>query len=320
MQLSRLFERAKSILLTPRTEWPVIAAEPDTIGGIYTGYIMILAAIPAIKLFLTFSVIGVSMPFAGYYRTGLLAGLTSAVTTYVLALIGTFIVALIVEALAPTFGGQKDRIQALKVVAYSYTAAWIAAIIGIVPGLGLISALAGMIYGLYLLNLGLPFTMKCPPEKSLGYTVVTVVAAIVVSILLGLVVRAVGGYGTFGGGITGMPSSQVTGSSPFPRNSAVGNSLNDYAKRMDDASKQLDSAQKSGNDAAKANALGQFMGAAMGSGGKVESLPPDQIKGFLPDELDGLKRTNQSAWNAAARWVCRSPRPRRLIPMARIAL
>jgi hypothetical protein len=300
MQASHLVERAKSVLITPRTEWPVIAAEPDTISGIYTGYIMILAAIPAVKLFLTFSVIGVSMPFAGNYRTGLLAGLTSAVTTYVLALIGTFVVALIVEALAPTFGGQKDRVQALKVVAYSYTASWIAAIIGIVPGLGLLSALVGLIYGLYLLYLGLPFTMKCPAEKSLGYTVVTVLAAVVVSIVLGLVVRAVGGYGTFGGGITGMPSSQVIGSSAFPRRSAVGNGLNDYAKRMDDASKQLDSAQKSGDDAAKANALGQFMGTAMGSGGKVESLAPDQIKSFLPDELDGLKRTHESAERSSA--------------------
>jgi len=215
MQTSNLFGRAKSILLTPRTEWPVIAAEPDTISGIYTGYIMILAAIPAVKLFLVSSLIGVSIPFAGTYRTGMLVGLTSAVTTYVLTLIGTFVVALIVDALAPTFGGQKDRIQALKVVAYSYTAAWVAAIIGIVPGLGLLSALAGLIYGLYLLYLGLPFTMKCPAEKSLAYTVVTVIVAVVVSIVLGLIVRAVGGYGTFGGGLTGMPTSQTTSSAGF---------------------------------------------------------------------------------------------------------
>ena len=295
MQTSHLLGRVKSILLTPRAEWPVIAAESDTISGIYTGYIMILAAIPAVKVFLALSVIGVSMPFAGSYRMGLLAGLTSAVTTYVLTLIGTFIVALIVDALAPTFGGQKNRVQALKVVAYAYTAAWVAAIIGIVPGLGLLSALAGLIYGLYLLYLGLPFTMKCPAEKSLGYTVVAVLAAIVVSIVLGLIVRAAGGFGTFGGGLTGMPLSQATGSSAFSNHSAVGNGLNDYAKRMNDASKQLDSAQKSGDDAAKANALGQFMSTAMGSGKKVESLAPDQIKTFLPDELDGLRRTQEAA-------------------------
>jgi len=282
MQISNLIGRAKSILLTPRAEWQVIAAETDTIRGIYTGYIMILAAIPAVKLLLSSRFLGVSI-------------LPIVITTYVLSLAGTFLVALIVDALAPTFGGQRDRVQALKVVAYAYTAAWVAAIIGIVPGLGLLSALAGMIYGLYLLYLGLPFTMKCPAEKSLGYTVVTVIVAIVVSIVLGLIVRSVGGFGAFGGGpLMGILGPQATGSSVLSDHSATANALNDYAKRMDDASKQLESAQKSGDAAAKANALGQFMGTALGSGGKVESLAPDQIKTFLPEELAGLKRTQQA--------------------------
>ena len=282
MQIANLFGRAKSILLTPRAEWQVIAAEPDTILGIYTGYIMILAAIPAVKLLLSARFLGVAI-------------LPLVITTYVLSLAGTFLVALIVDALAPTFGGQKDRVQALKVVAYAYTAAWVASIIGIVPGLGLLAALAGLIYGLYLLYLGLPFTMKCPTEKSLGYTVVTVIAAIVVSIVLGVVVRSVGGFGALGGGpLMGILHPQSTGSSVFSDHSATGNALSDYAKRMGDASKQLENAQKSGDAAAKTNALGQFVGTALGSGGKVESLAPDQIKVFLPDELDGLKRTQQA--------------------------
>ena len=282
MQISNLIGRAKSILLTPRAEWPVIAAETDTIRGIYTGYIMILAAIPAVKLLLSARFLGVSV-------------LPIAITTYVLSLAGTFLVALIVDALAPTFGGQKDRVQALKVVAYAYTASWVAAIIGIVPGLALLAALVGLVYGLYLLYLGLPFTMKCPTEKSLGYTVVTVIAAIVVSIVLGLLVRSVGGFGAFGAGpAVGMLRPQATGSPALSEHSATASALNDYAKRMDDASKQLESAQKSGDATAKTNALGQFMGAALGSGGKVESLAPDQIKTFLPEELDGLKRTQQA--------------------------
>jgi hypothetical protein len=269
MQVANLIGRAKSILVTPRTEWPVIAAEPDTIRGIYTGYIMVLAAIPAVKLLLTLRYLGVSV-------------LPLAVTTYVLSLVGTFLVALLVDALAPTFGGQKDRVQSLKVVAYAYTAAWVAAVIGIVPGLGLLSALAGLVYGLYLLYLGLPFTMKCPAEKSAGYTAVTVIVAIVVSIALGVIVRSIGGVGIYGG-------DPLT-----PRSRATTTALNDYAQRMDAATKQLDSAQKSGDSTAKANALGQFMGTALGSGGKVESLAPDQIKTFLPDQLDGLKRTQQA--------------------------
>lgn len=282
MQASNLVGRVKGILLTPRSEWPLTAAEPDTIGGIYTGYILILAAIPALRLLLTARFLGLSV-------------LPVILTTYVLSLAGTFILALIVDGLAPTFGGQKSQVQALKVVAYSYTASWIASLIGIVPGLGLLAALLGLIYGLYLLFLGLPITMKCPADKSLGYTIVTVIAAIVVYVVLGLIVSSVGGFGTFGGrSLTGMLGSQSANAPVFSDHSATSNAINDYAKRMDEASKKLESAQKSGDPDAKANALGAFMGAAMGSGGKVESLAPDVIKTFLPDELAGLKRTQQA--------------------------
>jgi hypothetical protein len=204
MVANNIVTRAKSILLTPRSEWPVIAAEPETVGGLYTGYIIILAAIPAIVRFLSYSLIGVSVPFLGFYRVSIAAGLTSAIISYVLSLVGIYVLALIVDALAPTFGGEKNQIQALKVVAYSYTASWIASIIGIIPSLGLIAALAGAIYGIYLLNMGLPFTMKCPKDKTVAYTAVTILVAIVVGFVLSLVVTSVGRYGY---GFSGPPVS-----------------------------------------------------------------------------------------------------------------
>jgi hypothetical protein len=293
VDINKIIARAKAILLTPRTEWPVIAAEPDTVAGLFTGYVLILAAVPAIIHFLSVSVIGISVPFLGSYRVDVGAGLTSTVVYYVLSLVGVFLVALIVEALAPTFGGEKNRVQALKVVAYAFTASWVASIIGIVPGLGLIAALAGLIYGLYLLNLGLPFTMKCPPEKSLGYTIVTVIAAIIVEIVLGIIINKMGFYGMgMNHGLSGYHSHGAAGS--FANGSAAAG-LQQWAQHMQDASKQVDAAQKSGDANAQANAVGQMVGAALGSGGKVESLAPDRIKPFLPDTLDGLKRTQAAA-------------------------
>jgi hypothetical protein len=304
IQSSKLVARAKAILLTPRSEWPVIAAEPSSIAGIYTGYVLILAAIPAVIRFISSSLIGVPVPFLGSYRMDIGSGLTLAVVSYVLSLIGVFVVALIVDALAPTFGGQKDRVQALKVVAYAYTASWVAAIIGIVPGLALIAALAGLGYGLYLLNLGLPFTMKCPPEKSLGYTIVTIIAAIIVGIVLNLVIGSVGGYGRgLNRNLSSMMQPQYGNSAGGVTNGAnggfatgsAGAALQNWAKHVDDASKQVDAAQKSGDPNAQASAVGAMLGAALGSGGKVESLPTDRIKPFLPTTLNGLQRTAASA-------------------------
>ena len=262
---NKLIARIKGILLSPRNEWPLIAAEPASIGSLYTGYILIMAAIPAVIRFVSSSLIGVPVPFLGYYRVDVGTGLTLAVVSYVLSLIGVFIVALIVEALAPTFGGEKSRVQALKVVAYSYTASWVAAIIGIIPGLTLLSALLGLVYGLYLLNLGLPFTMKCPPEKSIAYTAVTIIAAIIVGFVLNLVIGSVGGYGY------GMRHNF---SGP-PPHAGIGSG-------------------------AQIQAVGTLIGTALGSGGKVESLPADRIKPFLPATLDGLQRTQAAAERNAA--------------------
>ena len=40
-----LVERAKSLILTPASEWDKISSETHTVQGLYTGWIMILAAI-----------------------------------------------------------------------------------------------------------------------------------------------------------------------------------------------------------------------------------------------------------------------------------
>ena len=82
MDFNKLIARVKNILLTPKTEWPVIAAEPDTVQGLYKNYIMILAAIPAVIAFLRYSVFGVGIPIVGgTFRLGIGAGLVQMIVT-----------------------------------------------------------------------------------------------------------------------------------------------------------------------------------------------------------------------------------------------
>jgi hypothetical protein len=295
MDVAKLSARVKAILLTPKAEWPVIAAEPATVASLYTDYILLLAAIPAVCSFIKSTMIGYGVPLlSGTYRLGIGSGLTTAITTYVFTLVGVFIVALIVEALAPTFGGEKNRVQALKVVAYAYTSSWIAGIAYLIPGLSFLILLAGAIYGIYLLYLGLPPTMKCPPAKAAGYTALTFVVAIVLSWIIAYAVASVGGPGRFGGfgrfqSATGSPAA-VT----FDRNSAAGQ-LQQWAAGVEAANKRAEVAQKSGDPQAAAAAAGGVLAAAIGGGAKVEALAPDRLKVFLPDTLGGLKRSTASA-------------------------
>ena len=101
-----------------------------------------------------------------------------AVITYVLALVSVYVNALIIDALAPSFGGTKNSLKAFKVAAYSGTAAWVAGIFQIIPLLGILGILG--LYSLYLLYLGLPRLMAVSADKAIGYTVVVVISWIVV--------------------------------------------------------------------------------------------------------------------------------------------
>jgi hypothetical protein len=186
-----LVDRVKNILITPKTEWPRIDAEPATIGGIYRNYVVILAAIGPIAsaiglLAFGYSVLGIS------FRPSIQYVIATSVITYLLSLLSVYLLALIIEALAPSFGGVKDRVKAFKVAAYASTAGWVAGIFGIIPALAWL-ALIGAIYGLYLFYLGLPVLMKVAADKAIPYLVVTILAAIVLWIAIGAIVGAIVG-------------------------------------------------------------------------------------------------------------------------------
>jgi hypothetical protein len=199
MDLNKIIQRARALLVSPRTEWPVIAAEPATVQGLYREYIMILAAIPPVCQFVKTSILGYAWHGFRIYRLGIGAGLTAAVVEYVVSLLGVYVLAVIIEALAPNFAGEANRIQALKVAGYSYTASWIAGCAQILPGLYGLVALAGAIYSVYLLYLGLPSTMKVLPERAGGYTAVTVIIALILGWIIAMIT----------GGITGVPLSDT---------------------------------------------------------------------------------------------------------------
>ena len=187
-----LVDRVKRILLSPQPEWEVIDGEATTPSALYTGYIMPLAAIGPIANVIGYSVFGMRVPSgATVYRVPIGSAITSAIVTYVLTLVGVYVLSLIIDALAPTFGGTKSPIQALKVAAYSSTAAWVAGIFAIMPGLRMLGILG--LYSIYLLYLGLPVLMKATKDRAVAYTVLVVVVEIVLFFMVGLVGARFGG-------------------------------------------------------------------------------------------------------------------------------
>ena len=172
--MDQLFQRVKAIILTPQTEWPVIAREPAEPASLFTGYVAILALIPAVAGFIGMALIG------GY--VSIMTGLISAIVGYLMTFVGVFVVALIADALAPTFNAQKNFTNALKLTVYSYTPVWLAGIFALIPGLSFLQILG--LYGLYLLYVGLPPMMQAPRDKALLYAGAIVVIALIINLVI----------------------------------------------------------------------------------------------------------------------------------------
>lgn len=289
-----LIQRVKSILLEPKTAWPQIDSEATTPGKLYTDYLMILAVIPAVAGFIGMSIIGVG-GFGVSLRVPFFSGLLNMVVSYVLSLVAVFVMSLIVDALAPTFKGQKNSLNALKLVVFASTAALVGGIFNLIPALAVLGLLASL-YSVYLIYVGLPVLMRCPQDKAVAYTAVTVLCGILVGIVIGVLASMTlpaRGFGAIGhtGSIPGASSGKdVTLSVPGAEIKIDGNRIEEMAKKMEQAGKQMEAAQQSGDSAAAGKAMGDILGAMSGAAGGGTPIPADQLKASLPDTLGELKR------------------------------
>ena len=290
---NQLIARVKAILTTPQTEWPLIAAEPATVPDLYRNYIVFLAAIPAIAGFIKGSLIGYGM-FGFHYRTPIVAGIISAVVAYALSLVLVYVMALIVNALAPSFDGQKDPVQALKAVAYSLHGQLgrrrrrdhsrhrladcaarrhlrdLPAVSRPVADDEVAQREVGRLHRGqhhhrhrarldHCRHRRQHRRHRCGDERCLQQQRMSAAAA----------------------------ASPSTATAPWA-------SSMHGARRWTRAGKQMEAAQASGDADAQGKALGAMLGAATGSG-EVEALAPERLKPFVPDSLAGLKRTDFSA-------------------------
>lgn len=272
-----LFARVINILMRPKAEWEVVSHEPATTQGLILGYAAILAAIPAIA-----RVISGLMPhcfFAVCYTPNPVFVVISAVVYYLLSLASVFVIGLIIDALAPSFGAEKDQVQAMKVAVYSWTAAWLAGIFIIIPWVGGLLTLVGL-YSLYLLYLGLRGVMKSPDDKAVIYTVVVVVLAIVIFIVGGAIAGSVAAVGMItGGGLTTSTPGALSGTVHLGNGSIDLGKLQAGAQQ---AEQQIRQSQQAGQN------------------GKINAVDPNVLKALLPDNVAGAPRTEISAVTAGA--------------------
>lgn len=257
-----LVRRVQDILLKPKDTWPVIDVEPTDARALYTQYLMILALIPAVAGFVGMSLVGVGV-FGFGMRMPLLWGVSSMIVHYVLTLVMIYVMALVVDALAPSFGGTSNRLQALKLVVYGSTAALVGGIVGLVPALAILGLLAAL-YSIYLFYIGLPVLMKCPQDRAVPYTVVVGLIGLAAGWIIGAVAAAVT-----------MPAHMALGGmggTHMTINTPKGDVTIDSAK-IEAATKQMQAAAE-----------------RMQKHAAEGVVAADQLKALLPDTIGDLKR------------------------------
>jgi hypothetical protein len=187
-----IVERAKNIIIKPTDEWNVIAAEPATIGRLFTGYAAPLALIQLGSAILFTRLLGISaldmMGLGSGMPTGLVAIASSAVVDFILSLVTLFMMGMIVKRVSPSFNGNSDQVQAMKLMTYASTPSWVVALVGWIPFLGALLSFAAIVYVVYLIYLGLHPVLGVPKEKVAGFTVVIVLIYVVLALVLSCIV------------------------------------------------------------------------------------------------------------------------------------
>mgnify|MGYP001477096955 FL=1 len=198
---TNLIQRVINIITKPKEEWRVIASEKPDTTKLLVGYALILAAIPAIASFIKFGVIGVT--YWGYTSRSIAGGIQYGLVQLLSALIGVYILAWIIDLLAPSFDSKKDFGRSLQLAVYSTTPQWLAGILLILGTSMSILVLVIGLYAIYLLAVGMPVIKETPKEKVVGYVVVTIIAMIVLTFVVALIIGAIVGL-FFGAKMMGM--------------------------------------------------------------------------------------------------------------------
>jgi hypothetical protein len=195
MDFNAIIKRVTAILTKPKEEWDVIKNETMSVADMYTKYAIIVAAIPALAGFIGFALIGISTPF-GSIRMPIGSALLWAILQYAFTLGAPYLLAIILDALAPNFGAQKDMNLALKIAIFSATAAWVSGVLLIIPTLGVIALIAGGIYSMFLLYMGIQKLKEVPQDKLMGFVIILLVVNAVILFLIDFLVKRI----TFGAG------------------------------------------------------------------------------------------------------------------------
>jgi Yip1 domain/zinc-ribbon domain len=181
--MAAAFTNAINLLKNPAAFMRQNKDNAVTVNSLMINYVAVLAAVPFVA-----TLVGDLWYFA--YRGIYGYAFAIAIATYVLDLAAVYVIGMIIWKLGPNFGTTTDQAKATLLAAFVYTPVFLISILTILPFISWITFL-GLIYGLYVLYLGLPIVLGTPPGKEMTYIIAIVVVAIIVYAVIGAIIGAI---------------------------------------------------------------------------------------------------------------------------------
>ena len=186
--MEKIISTAKQFILSPKSEWEVVKSDKDTAHQHVMKYVLPLALISAVAIFVGVGLIGYRV--LGYRIQSVSGGLAQAIMSLASILIGVYLSGFVIHKLAPTFDTTVSLDKAVKLVGFSYTAILLAGVLNIFPPLAFLTFLGGL-YSLYILYIGFKPMTNVSDEKSTSYFIVSLLVIVGVYVIIGMILAGI---------------------------------------------------------------------------------------------------------------------------------
>lgn len=184
------------ILYHPKNEWGMIRKEHYSPVHVFLAQISVLAAIPAVSLFIGTTQIGWSIAGSEYVTLEVSSALMAGIAFYFAMWVAVAFIAYAIHWMERTYGGNVSFDECLVLTTFTATPLFLAGLSGLYPLLwfNVSVGMAALCYTVYLLYTGVPIIMQIPEER--GFFFASSVLTVGLCVLVGMLAVTVVLWGT----------------------------------------------------------------------------------------------------------------------------